>query len=92
MAFVLVDKKGNGDPDRISYGKKAGKGFQYVLKHGLGPMTLPKDVGVIRSVLLSNALTVVYLDRVLEAKELEEYDIPNEWENKGYLEGIKIPS
>lgn len=90
MIKIISDNKGGGNPNRISYGRKAGLGYQYVLKHGLGPMTLPNDVGVIRSVCLSNLMTVVYTDRVLESFELKKFDIPNEWENIKYLEGLVL--
>lgn len=88
MVKIISDNKGGGDPNRISYGKKAGLGFQYILKHGLSPMTLPSDVGIIRTVCLSSLMTVVYTDRVLEPTELKKFDIPNEWENSKYLEGL----
>ena len=90
MVKILSDNKGGGNPNRISYGKKADSGFQYILKHGLGPMTLPSDVGIIRTVCLSNFMTVVYTDRVLEPSELKKFDIPNEWENGRYLDGINL--
>jgi hypothetical protein len=35
-------------------------------------------------------MTVVYTDRVLEPSELKEFDIPNEWENSKYLDGIEL--
>ena len=90
MVKIISDIKGGGDPNRISYGKKAGLGFQYILKHGLGPMTLPSDVGIIRSVCLSNFMTVVYTDRVLELTELKKFDIPNESGNSKYLSGLEL--
>lgn len=90
MVKIISDVMGGGDRNRVTYGKKANDGFQYILKHGLGPMTLPNDVGIIRSVCLSNGLTVVYLDRVLGSDELKKFDIPNEWENKNYLEGVNL--
>lgn len=85
MVTILSDIKCGGNPDRISYGKRAGTGYQYILKHGVGPGTIPSDVGIIREVCLSNFITVAYLDRVLSADEMKKFDIPNEWDNKHYI-------
>ena len=90
MVKIISDIKCGGDPNRISYGKKAGNGFQYVLKHGVGPGTLPSGVGIIREVDLSNFISVVYLDRVLESDEMKKFDIPNESDNKYYLGGVEL--
>lgn len=90
MVKIISDNRGGGDPNRISYGKKAGLGFQYILKHGAGPMTLPGDVGIIRTVCLLNLMTVVYTDRVLEPNEPKKFGIPDEWENSKYLEGLVL--
>ena len=76
--------KGSGDPNRISYGKPTGDGFKYVLLHGLGPGTLPKDAGIIKLECYDNGMTFAYLDRVLSAAELAEYGIPSEIENSYY--------
>lgn len=90
MVKIISDIKCGGNPNRISYGKKAGEGFQYIMKHGVGPGTLPKDVGIIREVDLSNFISVVYLDRVLEPNEMAKYDIPNECNNKRYIGDIEL--
>lgn len=90
MLEIISDIKCGGDPNRISYGKKAGEGWQYIMKHGVGPGTLPSDVGIIRQVCLSNGISVAYLDRVLGSDEMKKFDIPNEWENKDYLGDIKL--
>lgn len=90
MVTILSDNRGSGNPDKISYGRKAGNGYQYVMKHGLGPGTLPSGVGIIRSVCLSNYLTIVYLDRPLELDELAKFDIPNESNNKKYLSDLVL--
>ena len=76
--------KGSGNPNRISYGKPAGDGFKYVLLHGLGPDTLPKDAGIIKLECYDNGMIFAYLDRVLSAAELADYGIPSEIENSYY--------
>ncbi len=76
--------KGSGDPNRISYGKPAGKGFKYVLLHGTGPSTLPDDVGIIKLECYDNGIAFAYLDRVLTSAELITYGIPSEIENAYY--------
>lgn len=53
-------------------------GYLYILKHGIGPGTLPKDVEIIRTEDLPNYYTAVWLDRFLTATELKQYDIPSE--------------
>lgn len=71
--------------------------YKYVLKHGLGPGTLPKDITVGKvedvdeyvakngiSPRLSN-LTMVWLDRPLSYDELKFYDIPSETEISKYV-------
>lgn len=50
-------------------------GYYYILKHGLGPGTLPKDVEVIDVEDLPRGLTAVHLDRFLTTSELDKYDI-----------------
>lgn len=80
MSKVISDNKGCGNPNRISYGHTAGDGFKYVLKHGLGPDTLPEDVGLIRVQEWDNGYTFIWTDRVLSAEELSKYDIPSETE------------
>lgn len=76
--------KGSGDPNRISYGKPAGEGFKYVLLHGIGPGTLPDDVGIIKLECYDNGIAFAYLDRVLTSAELITYGIPSEIENAYY--------
>ena len=90
MVEIISDIRCNGNPNCISYGKVAGEGFQYILRHGVGPGTLPSDVGIIREVDLSNFYTVVYLDRVLEADEMKKYEISNEWDNHLYMGGVEL--
>lgn len=53
-------------------------GYRYILKHGLGPGTIPKDVNVLKWNDLDNWKTEVWLDRALSKEELEKYDIPSE--------------
>lgn len=58
--------------------------YKYVLKHGLGPGTLPKDV-TIGKVEDGDYYDIVYLDRPLTKEELKFYDIPSETEMDKYL-------
>ena len=53
-------------------------GYRYILKHGLGPGTIPNDIHVLRWKDLPHYYTEVYLSRPLSADELEYYDIPSE--------------
>lgn len=53
-------------------------GYRYILKHGLGPGTIPKDVNVLKWNDLDNWKTEVWLDRALSKEELKKYDIPSE--------------
>lgn len=59
-------------------------GYRYILKHGLGPGTIPKDVNILKSESLPNYRTRVWLDRVLSPEELEYFDIPSETELDRY--------
>ena len=54
------------------------KPYLYILTHGLGGRTLPRDVSIVQGWDLPNGYTVVALDRFLSTKELQEYDIPSE--------------
>ena len=58
--------------------------YLYVLKHGLGPGTLPRDVEIIKTDEY-NGYTLVWLDRFLTTSELKEYDIPSESNLERYL-------
>ena len=53
-------------------------GYMYILKHGLGPGTLPKDVNIIQIWSLPNGYTVVTLDKFMDNDDLDEFDIPDE--------------
>lgn len=52
--------------------------YLYIFKHGIGPGTLPKDVGIVRTKDLPSGYTAVWLDRFLTTSELRQYDIPSE--------------
>lgn len=54
------------------------KGYKYILKHGFGPGTLPKDVEILTFNDLDDYRTEIYLDRPLTEDELNFYDIPSE--------------
>lgn len=58
--------------------------YLYVLKHGYGPGTLPKNVEVGR-VEDYKGYTLVWLNRFLTTSELNEYDIPSESQLERYL-------
>lgn len=60
-------------------------GYLYILKHGIGPGTIPRDVTVVKTKDLPNYYTAVWLDRFLSADELKEYDIPSETDINKYL-------
>ena len=50
------------------------EGYQYVLRHGLGPGTIPNDVQIIDNH-EDGYKDVVTLDRMLTPEEMDEYDI-----------------
>lgn len=58
--------------------------YLYVLKHGYGPGTLPKNVEVGR-VEDYKGYTLVWLNRFLTTSELRDYDIPAETQLERYL-------
>ena len=58
--------------------------YLYVLKHGLGPGTLPRDVKIGKTDEY-NGYTLVWLNRFLTTSELREYDIPSESNLDRYL-------
>lgn len=60
-------------------------GYLYILKHGIGPGTLPADVNIIQGWDLPNGATAVVLDKFLDNESLNEYDIPYETENTARL-------
>ena len=53
-------------------------GYMYILKHGLGPGTLPKDVNMIQIWSLPNWDTVVTLDKFMDNEDLDRFHIPDE--------------
>lgn len=53
-------------------------GYLYILKHGIGPGTMPNDVTILKEKDLPNYYTAVWLDRFLTTSELKQYDIPFE--------------
>ena len=53
-------------------------GYLYILKHGIGPGTMPNDVTILKEKDLPNYYTAVWLDRFLTTSELKQYDIPSE--------------
>lgn len=68
-----VSEGAAADDPRRKYGP-----YKYVVKHGLGPGMLPKDVEIVKYEDLPNGKTAIWLDRFLTTKELKEYDIPSE--------------
>ena len=63
-------------------------GYLYILKHGIGPGTMPKDVEILKVKDLPNYYTAVWLDRFLTTQEMDRYDIPYETEINKYLNWI----
>ena len=53
------------------------RGYRYVLRHGLGPGTLPEDVKILHYENYGDYY-MVWLDRFLTTKELNFYDVPSE--------------
>ena len=58
--------------------------YMYVLKHGFGPGTIPRDVNVINTDEV-NGYTVIWVDRPFTREELDYYDIPSETQLRRYL-------
>ena len=57
-------------------------GYLYLLKHGYGPGTLPKDVDIVQGWDIEGGNTIIVINRPLTSKELREYDIPSETQLK----------
>ena len=55
-------------------GEKTPQDYEYILRHGVGPGTLPKDVSVLDWEDLPNWKTAVWIDRPLTSEEMDEYD------------------
>lgn len=58
--------------------------YMYVLKHGFGPGTIPRDVNVLDTDEV-NGYTVIWVDRPFTREELDYYDIPSETQLRRYL-------
>lgn len=84
MARLISDTLGSGNRNRISYGRPANDGYKYYMKHGIGPNTIPSDVGIIRVKSWDNGMTFAWLDCVLSTDELVKFDIPSESELSKY--------
>ena len=54
---------------------KDGGPFPYLMKHGQGPGTLPKDVKIVKYGESSNGKDIVYLDKVLTAEEEAKFEM-----------------
>ena len=65
-----------------AYGRDAK--YLYVLKHGFGPGTIPRDVNVLDTDEV-NGYTVIWVDRPFTREELDYYDIPSETQLRRYL-------
>ena len=63
-------------------------GYLYILKHGIGPGTIPNDVTILKEKDLPNYYTAVWLDRFLTTSEMDRYDIPYETEINDLLSWI----
>ena len=73
--------------------RNANRGYKYIMKHGLGTGTLPKDVNIIDWVDNDDWSTTVWLDRPLSTEELNRYDIPSETDMGRYIkEGVDVKS
>lgn len=59
--------------------------YRYVMKHGTGPGTIPKDVKV-GKVIDDDFYSQIYINRPLTEDELSYYDIPHEWEVGRYID------
>lgn len=76
------ERKRVTDPDR---------GYMYIMKHGIGPGTIPKDVTTLKvDDDLPEMKTIVWLDRPLSDEELEYFDIPSETENGKWLKRLGV--
>lgn len=62
------------ESDEVFSSTEPAEGYQYVLRHGLGPGTIPNDVQIIDSY-EDGWKDVVTLDRMLTPEEMDEYEI-----------------
>lgn len=84
-AEAKADKKESVRRKRMregAYGRDAK--YLYVLKHGFGPGTIPRDVNVLDTDEV-NGYTVIWVDRPFTREELDYYDIPSETQLRRYL-------
>lgn len=66
--------------------------YMYFTKHGIGPGTLPRDVKLVDWKNLDDYMTVIYVDRPLSTKELDNYDIIPETRNRELMKEYGITS
>ena len=72
----LVDEDDEDDEEELTEAiDKDGGPFPYLMKHGQGPGTLPKDVKVVKYGESSNGKDIVYLDKVLTAEEEAKFEM-----------------
>ena len=71
-----VDDDDEDDEEELTEAiDKDGGPFPYLMKHGQGPGTLPKDVKVVKYGESSNGKDIVYLDKVLTAEEETKFEM-----------------
>ena len=70
------DEESEDDEEELTEATdKDGGPFPYLMKHGQGPGTLPKDVKVVKYGESSNGKDIVYLDKVLTAEEEAKFEM-----------------
>lgn len=70
------DEESEDDEEELTEAiDKDGGPFPYLMKHGQGPGTLPKDVKVVKYGESSNGKDIVYLDKVLTAEEEAKFEM-----------------
>ena len=70
-----VDEDDDDEEELTEAIDKDGGPFPYLMKHGQGPGTLPKDVKVVKYGESSNGKDIVYLDKVLTAEEEAKFEM-----------------
>ena len=66
------------------------KPYIYFTKHGVGPGMLPKDVKIIDWYDVNNYITLIYTDRFLTTKELNDFDIYPETKNSELMDRYNL--
>ena len=75
---------------KLTIKEDTNKPYIYFTKHGVGPGMLPSDVKIIDWYDVNNYITLIYTDRFLTTKELQDYDIYPETKNSELMDRYNL--